>query len=171
MYHRGRSGSTDSVESSVYPSPLKQSLSTVSLGSICPSLVRLFNHMRQENRNTLTKDDLRKMVGPQVDSYQLDQAFENLDVDGDGQISLDEFIAGFSRFWKEAPHTPSLDGKEQFGFSPSHLMAVQERDVSEERYEYSGEEAFDKDGGPTEQFQKTLLALSSHNRLINWRVM
>lgn len=154
-HHRSRTTSVDSMGSPTQPELHERSMS---LGSIRPSLVWLFNHIRQEDSASLSKEDLRKFLGSQVDSVQLDQAFENLDVDGDGEISLEEFIAGFARFWKEAPHAKD----NQFSLSPSHLLPVQKR-VSEEQYEYGGEE-YSKSTGPSEHFQKTLSALSSHNK-------
>ncbi len=159
--HLQRTDSNDSMGSPKRPS-LTPSESSLSLGSICPSLVKLFNHIRQPDRTSLSKDDLRKLIGSQVDNAQLDMAFENLDVNKDGEISLDEFISGFSRFWKEAPPTPGMDIKT---FSPSHLLPPR-RPLAEEHYEYGGEEEEGEalNGGPTEEFQRTLLALSSHNR-------
>lgn len=159
--------STESSVGSIGGPPLLPSDSTMSLGSICPSLVRLFNHIRQEGRDNLTKEDLQKLVGSEVDSVQLDQAFENLDGDGDGEVSLDEFIAGFARFWREVPHTPSADSKDVFSFSPFHSLTRKRMasEVSEECYEYCGEDSTYEDSGPTEQFQQNVLALSSHNRL------
>lgn len=154
------------------PPPLKSSDSTTSLGSARHPLVWLFNHFRQEGKASLCKDDLQRLVGPQVDPGQLDQAFDNLDADRDGQVSMDEFIAGFARFWRETPDTPSHK-KYDFNFSPSHSLSSSlntsslftSRSLpSEEHYEYGGEEEGGEEGGPDEQFQRTLCVLSSHNR-------
>lgn len=152
---------------------LKPTDSTASLGSSTP-LVWVFNHFRQEGKTSLCKEDLQRLVGPQVDSVQLDQAFDNLDADRDGEVSMDEFIAGFARFWRDTPDTPSHK-KYNFSFSPSHslsssvtssLITRRRRLPSEEHYEYGGEEVIDEeDKGPNEQFQKTIDVLSSHNRL------
>lgn len=149
--------------------------STLSLGSSTrPPLVWLFNHFRQEGKTSLCKEDLQKLVGPQVDPVQLDQAFDNLDADRDGVVSMDDFIAGFARFWRETPDTPGHK-KYNFSFSPSHsltsttssLIAGRRRLPSEEHYEYGGEEEMiEEEQGPDEQFQKTLDVLSSHNRSV-----
>ena len=144
-------------------------LPTDSLGSLRPSLVWLFNHIRQDEERNLTKEDLKKLLGSQMNSSQLDQAFENLDTNGDGEISLDEFIAGFAKFWKEAPHTPASLGEQQiFKFSPSHMIEpLRQRVLVEEHYEYGGEETEkEKKASPSEHFQRMLSALSSHNRLV-----
>ncbi len=140
---------------------------TDSLSSIRPPLVWLFNHIRQEGKSSLYKEDLQKLVGPQVDPTQLDQAFENLDADGDGEVSQEEFIAGFTRFWKETPDTPGIEKKYDFSFSPSHIMGGRRnRLLSEEHFEYGGEEMCEEEDlvEPNEQFQRTLCVLSSHNR-------
>lgn len=163
MYHRQRSSSRDSLGS---PKRLHLQPSD-SLGSMRPSLTWLFHHIRQDDKN-LTKSDLRKLLGSQVNSSQLDQAFENLDTNGDGEISLEEFTAGVARFWKEAPHTPSV-GCDQplFCFPPSHLVPPTQPSLcTEEYYEYGGEDGlFDrKKPSPSDHFQSMLSALSSHNR-------
>lgn len=150
------------------PPPLKPTDSTTSLGSR-PPLVWLFNHFRQEGKTSLCKEDLQRLVGPQVDPLQLDQAFDNLDADGDGEVSMDEFIAGFARFWRETPDTPSHKMYD-FNFSPSHsmnsssLISTSRHQPLEEHFEYGGEEDLGEEGGPDEQFQRTLCVLSSHNR-------
>lgn len=170
LYQRQRSSSADSTDldpPGPQPPPLSSTDSSLSLGSIRPPLVWLFNHLRQEGRTSLVKQDLEKLVGPQVDPVQLNQAFENLDADGDGVVSMDEFIAGFARFWRNTPDTPSHKHHE-FNISPSHSLDWRKQQLpSEEHYEYCGEETMDKDeGGPDEEFQKTLCVLSSHNRYI-----
>lgn len=155
-YHRERSSSSESVEFS--RPPLNPSGSTMSLSSR-PPLVWLFHHIRQEGKTSLSKEDLQKLVGPQVDPQQLDLAFENLDADKDGVVSMDEFIAGFSRFWRETPDTPSHKQHD-----PKFMMDYKKRLPSEERYEYFGEESVEEEKGPDEAFQRTLCVLSSHNR-------
>lgn len=166
VYERDRSGSTDSMDSTSKP-PLVPSGSTMSLGSR-PPLIWLFNHIRQEGKTSLSKEDMQKLVGPQVDPVQLDLAFENLDADGDGVVSMDEFIAGFTRFWRETPDTPSnsLSLKPDFSFS-SPVRTGRKRLPSEEQYEYLGEDTSIKEEvGPDEEFQRTLCVLSSHNRCV-----
>ena len=144
----------DSMDSIDTP-PLYSGDSTMSLTSARHPLVWVFNRFRQEGKTSLCKDDLSKLVGPQVDPIQLDLAFENLDADHDGQVTIDEFIAGFSRFWCETPDTPKQE------VSPLH--STRPRLLTEEHYEYGGEESVE-DVGPDEQFHTTLGVLSSHNR-------
>lgn len=161
--NRQRSSSTESMDSP--KPPLNPSGSTMSLGSR-PPLVWLFNHIRQEGKTALSKEDLQKLVGPQVDPNQLDLAFENLDADKDGVVSMDEFIAGFSRFWRETPDTPA---HKQYNFnvtSPAHSLR-RKRLPSEEHYEYLGEDSVQEETGPDEEFQRTMCVLSSHNRLVS----
>lgn len=143
--------------------PLSPSDSCVSLGSIRPSLVWLFNHIRQDDKENLSKDDLRVLVGATVDNSQLDEAFEHLDLDKDGEISLDEFITGFAKFWKEAPHTPGVEGIPRFTFPmvPGEEPQPPPQVVIEEHYESDGLEQ-----SPSERLKESLVALSSHNRSV-----
>jgi hypothetical protein len=118
----------------------------------------------------LSKEDLRQLLGASVDNAQLNEAFLHLDLDGDGEISLDEFLGGFARFWKEAPHTPGYE-KLRFSF-PSHpapSSSVAEGDRGgriEERYEGEGGENHyhDDEEEPSDEFKTSLIQLSSHNR-------
>lgn len=150
------------------PPPFISSDSSLGLGASRPPLVWLFHHIRQEKRTGLLKEDLQKLVGPQVDPVQLNQAFEHLDADGDGEVSLDEFVSGFARFWRETPDTPvpGTDKRYDYTDSPKHTFAVRRgRIPSEEHYEYGGDEDKDEDiGEPDEDFQRSLTVLSSHNR-------
>ena len=162
LYQQERSYSEDSMDQHPSLNP------TDSLSSIRPPLVWLFNHIRQEGKSSLYKEDLQKLVGPQVDPSQLDQAFENLDADGDGEVSQEEFISGFARFWRETPDTPGIEKKCDFSFSPSHFLGGgRNRLPSEEHYEYDGNELCGEEEEvpePNEQFQRTLGVLSSHNK-------
>ena len=168
-YPRESSISTESMEEMRIHPPLNP---TDSLSSIRPPLIWLFNHIRQEGKTSLYKEDLQKLVGPQVDPVQLNQAFENLDADGDGEVSQEEFIAGFARFWKETPDTPGIEKKYDFSFSPSHMLGGRrQRLPSEEHFEYDGDQMCEDDAvEPNEQFQRTLHVLSSHNRYVSQRV-
>ena len=97
----------------------------------------------------------------------------HLDLDGDGEISLDEFLGGFAKFWKEAPHTPGYE-KLRFSFpshsSPSRSSVMEERGGGgrrEERYEGEGGENHyhdDNEEEPSDEFKRSLILLSSHNR-------
>lgn len=174
MYHTNSLDRSGSVSSGMgHIPPLSPTDSCVSISSFRPSLVWLFNHIRREGRENLTKEDLRQLLGASVDNAQLNEAFLHLDIDGDGEISLDEFIGGFARFWKEAPHTPGYE-KLRFSF-PSHSVSsstgVTERggggERREEHYEGEGGENHyhDDEEEPSDEFKRSLILLSSHNRL------
>lgn len=169
MYRTNSLDRSGSVSSAI--PPLSPSDSCVSISSFRPSLVWLFNHIRREGRENLSKEDLRQLLGASVDNAQLNEAFLHLDLDGDGEISLDEFLGGFARFWKEAPHTPGYE-KLRFSF-PSHSSPSSsvtdggERGGRiEERYEGEGGENHyhDEEEEPSDEFKSSLIQLSSHNR-------
>ncbi len=140
----------DRRRSSSSTAPLSRSDSTASIGSFRPSLVWLFNHIRRDDRDCLTLEDLQQLLGATVNSSQLDEAFGHLDLDKDGEISLDEFIAGFAKFWKEAPHTPGYDALPCFTFTPPETV----------------EEHYESDREPSHHLNQSLAALSSHNRCV-----
>lgn len=154
-----------------------------------PLLTWMFTHIRRENQDSLTKEDLRKLLGLEVDidNEQLDEAFENLDMDGDGRVSLDEFLGGFARFLREAPTTPGSERAEFALLRVSGDLAAQQRGrtsgkkrgsvrrrlVDEECFESTagnGAETghVEMNGGPaikpSENFALSLDTLSSHNR-------
>lgn len=172
MYHTNSLDRSGSVSSGMgHIPPLSPTDSCVSISSFRPSLVWLFNHIRQEGRENLSKEDLRQLLGASVDNAQLNEAFMHLDLDGDGEISLDEFLGGFAKFWKEAPHTPGYE-KLRFSFpshsSPSRSGVMEERGGRrEERYEGEGGENHyhdDNEEEPSDEFKRSLILLSSHNR-------
>lgn len=160
MYRTNSLDRSGSVSSGMGHTPLSPTDSCVSIGSFRPSLVWLFNHIRHEGRENLIKEDLRQLLGASVDNAQLNEAFDHLDVDGDGEISLDEFIGGFARFWKEAPHTPGYE-KLRFAF-PTHPPGR-----LEEHYEGEGggeNHLHEEEEEPSEEFKRSLVQLSSHNK-------
>lgn len=128
---------------------LSRSDSCMSIGAFRPSLAWLFNHVRREDQENLSKEDLKHLLGATVNSAQLDEAFENLDLDKDGEISLDEFIAGFAKFWKEAPHTPGAENM-SFLFPTGSKCGV-------DHYE-------SQEMAPSPRLKECLTTLSSHNR-------
>ena len=170
MYRTNSLDRSGSVSSGVgHMAPLSPTDSCVSISSFRPSLVWLFNHIRREGRENLIKEDLRQLLGASVDNAQLNEAFTHLDLDGDGEISLDEFIGGFARFWKEAPHTPGYE-KLRFSF-PGHPLEERRgivKEKIEEHYEGEGGEnnCHVDEEEPSEEFKRSLIQLSSHNRCV-----
>ncbi len=130
-------------------SSIPRSDSTVSIGAFRPSLVWLFNHIRRDEADSLSKEDLQGLLGATVDSTELDEAFDRLDLDKDGEISLDEFLTGFAKFWKEAPHTPGFDSLPTFSLPDT---------VKEVHYECTTSQE------PSHRLNECLSTLSSHNR-------
>ena len=146
-------------------------------------LVWMFEHIRRENQDSLTKEDLRKLLEVDIDNEQLDEAFEKLDTDGDGRVSLEEFIGGFSRFLREVPATPgherhpdlallrasSGQGEPAVRLRPKR-GSVRRRPVDEECYESAdnGADRLEVNGEPavkpSKDFAQSLVTLSSHNR-------
>ncbi len=144
------------------PSPTDSLLRT--MGHYRPSLVWLFDHIRRGENTTLSKEDLQQLLGSSVDSAELDEAFDNLDIDGDGEISLDDFLAGFARFLKEAPDTPGYDKSRAFSFLPQFLSPRHSR-MHEEQYETKAEpDAVNGVSEPPNNFQMSLALLSANNR-------
>lgn len=181
-----RQGS-DSVERAISPTDSVASLASLaSIGSSHGPLLRwVFKHIRRENQDSLTKEDLRKLLGVDIDNEQLDEAFENLDLDGDGRVSLNEFLSGFTRFLCEAPPTPGRDRHpllrvasglgEQATQRPRNggkkkRGSMRRRLVDEEYFESTGHDAgqVEVNGEPavkaSEDFYQSLTTLSSHNR-------
>ena len=142
--------------------PLSPCDSVMSISQFRPSLVCLFNQLRQEDKEALTKEDLRLLLGGSVDSGELDAAFERLDTDKDGQICLDEFLAGFAQFLKEAPRTPAPERK-HFAFSPVRFK--KQEDLFETQPQEEMARCSTNGGsGPSEAFRSSLRTLSTHNR-------
>ncbi|CAI8027525.1 hypothetical protein GBAR_LOCUS15735 [Geodia barretti] len=156
-------------------------------GTRAPLLSVMFHHIRRDHQDSLTKEDLRRLLDVDMDNEQLDEAFENLDVDGDGRVSQDEFLGGFARFLLEAPTTPGKDrnslllgiGQEQGGQrgrgGGRKRGSVRRRLVDEECYEstagthaMNGAERPSENGEPavkpSETFAGSLSTLSSHNK-------
>ena len=157
--------------------------SVTSIGSSHgPMLMWVFKHIRRENQDSLTKEDLRRLLDVDIDNEQLDEAFENLDMDGDGRVSLDEFLSGFARFLREAPTTPGKDRHPLLLSSGCYTDSGQQRPrtssvnkrgsmrrrlVDEECFE-SCEKSVEVNGEPatkpSEDFARSLNTLTSHNR-------
>ena len=143
--------------------PLSPCDSVMSISQFRPSLVCLFNQLRQEDKEALTKEDLRLLLGGSVDSRELDAAFERLDTDKDGEICLDEFLAGFAQFLKEAPRTPAPEHRRNFVFSPVRFRK-QEDLFETQPLEEMSKCSTDGRSGPSEAFRSSLKTLSAHSR-------
>ena len=134
---------------------------TGSLRGWRPSLVWLFNHIRADDRDYLTKEDLVNILGGTIDSAELDEAFEKLDTDGDGRIKIDEFMGGFATFLRDAHHSP-MHGPD---------MAMRQRSGSFRRKRRPIQELFYESGSSVEEgatpppgFKQSLSFISPQNR-------
>ena len=147
------------------------------IGPLRPSVMWMFNHIRREDQEAITKEDLKRLLGvnDSESSTQLDEAFERLDVDEDGQISLEDFMTGFARFLREAPNTPGPEASlKVFDLPPTHAIRYDSARANapkmmEECYESHSDENCSINSvtkEPSIQFQHSLAALSSHNRYV-----
>ena len=133
-----------------------------------PSLHWLFQHIRGSgDREYVTKEDLKSMLRGQVDSTDLDEAFDRLDRNGNGQITETEFMNGFATFLLEASSAENIeDDFDPFGGSSfrsrssSFRRSQRRRPVQELVYEAQEGEV----RKPSESFKKSLKHLSIHNR-------
>ena len=121
-----------------------------------PSLVWLFNHARAEDRDYLTKEDLATILGGSIDSDELDEAFEKLDSDGSGKISIEEFMEGFATFLRDTRHS------EAESMRPRSVSFRRRRPVQELFYE--SENPSQEENKPSGGFRSTLSFLSPQNR-------
>lgn len=73
-----------------------------------PSLAVLFHQFRgaATDRDYLIKEDFSEVF---QDATQLDKAFDELDKDRDGRITLDEFMSGFATFLRQAQTSSNKD--------------------------------------------------------------
>ena len=132
-----------------------------------PSLHCLFQHIRGSGeRDYVTKEDLRVILRGEVDSQDLDEAFDRLDSDGNGRITEDEFMNGFATFLVHASTTANEedDSDTTVGghtFRRNSSMRRSRRPLKEILYE--AQEGDEK--APSEHFKKSLKHLSVHRRL------
>lgn len=131
-----------------------------------PSLHWLFQHIRGSGeRDYVTKEDLRLILRGEVDSHDLDEAFDRLDSDGNGRITEDEFMTGFATFLVHASTTANEedDFDTTVGghtFRRNSSMRRSRKPVKEILYEaQEGEEKI-----PSDQFKNSLKHLSLHRR-------
>ena len=148
---------------------------SINLGSFRPSLLCLYNHIRKEHA-TITKEDLSHLMGAGEEEegekhgggaskVGLDEAFERLDVDGDGEVSLDDFMEGFATFLREAGTSSTPHGslhRKTLGM----LASSADREPSsngatrETVFEHEGS----PEGSPGLEFARTLSVFSPRNR-------
>ena len=133
-----------------------------------PSLHCLFQHIRGSgDRDFVTKDDLKVILHGEVDSSDLDEAFDRLDKDGNGRITEDEFMNGFATFLMEASSAQNNDDFETSiaGHTfkrNSSVRRSRRKPIQELLYEaQEGEER-----KPSDSFKKSLNHLSMHNRFV-----
>ena len=70
-----------------------------------PSLVWIFHKYLKDDQDYLTREDMRQLLGGEsVTPTEADEAFDRLDTDRDGRVTLDEFLAGFSASVQESEH-------------------------------------------------------------------
>lgn len=148
------------------------------IGPLRPSVMWMFNHIRREDQEAITKDDLKRLLGvnDNESSAQLNEAFERLDVDEDGQISLEDFMTGFARFLREAPNTPGPDASLK-GFDLTPTRAAIKYDSARANAPKMVEECYESNSDensistatkePSVSFQHSLYALSTHNKCVH----
>ena len=131
-----------------------------------PSLAWLFQHIRgSTDRDYITKDDLSAMFCGQIEADLLDEAFDKLDSDSNGRITLEEFMGGFSTFLREAQsHNGSNELVPDEGYYRSRSGSVRKRrTIFEETFENDTNSRVIK---PSDSFKRSLKPLSIRNRYI-----
>ncbi len=133
-----------------------------------PSLHVLFQHIRGSgDRDFITKDDLKVILHGEVDSNDLDEAFDRLDADGNGRITEDEFMNGFATFLVEASSAQNNEDLSIAGHTFKRNSSVRRsrnrKPIQELLYEAQEGEM----NKPSDNFQKSLKHLSLHNRLVS----
>ena len=124
-----------------------------------PSLVWLFNHIRAEDRDYLTKEDLMTILGGTVDSEELDEAFEKLNSDGSGRITIDEFMEGFATVLRDAQHSSDT------AMRPRSASFRRRRPPVQELF-YESENSSQEGRASSQGFNQSLSFLSPQNRCV-----
>lgn len=154
----------DSLSSNIdYPMSPTGSL----LRGFRPSLHCLFQHIRGPGeRDYVTKEDLRVILRGEVDPNDLDEAFDRLDRDGNGQITEDEFMNGFSTFLVEA--SAAQHQEDDFDTNIGGHTFTRTSSVRRSRRKPLPERLYEAQEGdvrkPSDEFKKSLKSLSLHNR-------
>ena len=127
-----------------------------------PSLHWLFQHIRgSEDRDYVTKEDLRAMLKGQVDQKDLDEAFERLDQNSNGEVTENEFMTGFATFLCEASTFPQEEEESETNLhrTGSFRHGQRRRQAPEHCYETQ------LGINPSDSFKRSLKPFSVHNRL------
>ena len=68
-----------------------------------PSLVWIFHKHLKDDLDYLTREDMRQLLGGEsITPTEAEEAFDRLDTNKDGKVTLDEFLAGFSASVQES---------------------------------------------------------------------
>ena len=68
-----------------------------------PSLVWIFHKNLKDDLDYLTREDMRRLLGGEsITPTEADEAFDRLDTNKDGRVTLDEFLEGFSASFQES---------------------------------------------------------------------
>ena len=154
-----------------------------------PSLAVLFHQFlshgstseSEEERDYLLKEDFSEVF---PDASQLDKAFNELDADKDGRVTLDEFMAGFATFLRQAQMSSSLHSDSASSLDPaaeellkrggSSRRSVRRRPIPEIFFEtVEGEGGGGGGGGegeangvqrPTDSFKSSLKPLATRTQ-------
>ena len=143
-----------------------------------PSLAALFHQFRgSSDRDYLVKEDFSEVF---IDASQLDKAFEVLDSDGNGRITLDEFMAGFATFLRQSqsscklpPSTetdspPLQQNEDKKGFRIRR--SVRRRPIPEIFFETTDNSSNNNDDKqkPTETFKTSLKPLPTRTQYVHF---
>ena len=132
-----------------------------------PSLAVLFHQFRRSSdRDYLTKEDLREVF---VDASELDEAFAKLDSDGNGRITLEEFMAGFATFLRQTQSGGASEDKSDtsprtdsgFRRSGSTRRSARRRPIPEIYFESDTTSSEEK---PGDTFTTSIKPLSSQTK-------
>ena len=80
---------------------------------------QLFDLCDREQKGYIVKSDLERLSEEfQLSEEQLGDLFHSLDIDGNGRLTLEEFVAGFGKFLESAQSDGSEEHEGEYPFSP-----------------------------------------------------
>lgn len=139
-----------------------------------PSLAALFHQFRgSSDRDYLLKEDFSEVF---LEPSDLDKAFSELDKDGDGRITLEEFMAGFATFLRQSQSrrpTMTDTALDPGGFrrKGSVRRSVRKRPVPEVFFETSDTTVDDDKKKPTVAFKSSLKPLGTRTQYVSVRCL